>query len=71
MCTKEKVLKLTQEQVGIIVDIIHEANPDLDISDASLCLTENGLNVRTAKTLENGELVFRVALRCKKSFFNK
>lgn len=68
MCTNQKVLKLTEGQVQRIVDVLNETGLDLNVQDVTLGLRENGLTFNDAKELENGELVFTLALRMKKSF---
>lgn len=73
MCAnkKEVVLKLTKEQVDLIVEIIHKYDPYINVEDATLKLNENGLTIDDTKTLENGDLVFAIALRLKKETKNK
>ena len=66
MCTKEKVLKLTEEQVDFIVNAIHRVYPNYDVNDVSMALANNGIKFSDAKELENGELVFSLCLRFQK-----
>ena len=68
MCANQKVLKLTEGQVQRIVDVLNETGLDLNVQDVTLGLREKGLTFNDAKELENGELVFTLALRMKKSF---
>ncbi len=68
MCTNknEVVLKLTEEQVDLMVKAIHNYDPSINVEDVTLKLNTNGLTINDAKSMENGELVFAFALRNKK-----
>ena len=70
MCTNKNnnSYRFTPEQIDRVVKEIHKVYPDLDISDATLYLQENGLST-DIKKYDNGDIVFPIALRFYKEEF--